>query len=928
MVSLKAGAPFHTFDLRAAIKRLFETGRYSDIRATGRPQGGGVALTFRTREQWFVGRVDARGVEKNPAKGEAAEIARLDLGQPLYDDDLDAATRRVQDLLLRNGLYEARVETSVRRDPEFEIANIRFLIDAGKRARFARPIITGSPGMDPDKIAGAFKWKRWLLGPKKVTEERVQRGVQNVRKKFSEKNRLAARVTLEGMDYDAATRRATPRLNVVAGPKVELHTEGSKLSGKLLKRYVPVYQENAVDRDLLVEGARNLRDYFQMKGYFDVKVDFKQETPAPDHYDIVYDIDLGKRQKLVHIEVQGNRYFDTPAIEERLMLREAGWLRLRHGRYSEAAVGRDEDSIQALYQANGFRDVKVTTRTLDDYQGKAGEMAVVITIDEGPQYLVSKFDADGFRQLPAQQFLPSLASMVGQPFSENSVALDRNFILRTYQNEGFPDARFTWDMRPGSGPNQVEVRYHVVEGDRREVRNVVIAGTDVTRMRLIRPAMRLAPGEPISPRKMFAAQRDLYELGIFEKVDTAVQNPEGLVEKKNVLYQLTEGHKYYLAGGFGAEVARIGGSQNSFESPGGATGFSPRVNLDVSRLNLWGLGHSLNFKSRFSTLQKRALLNYSAPRYRNVEGRNFSFTGLYDDSRDVRTFAAKRLEGSAQYSLQFGKTVTTLFRYTFRRSSVDPNTLKISPLLIPLASQPVRIGMISSSFIHDRRDSPIDTHKGIYTTVDTGLAAGWFASRRNFARLLVRNASYHPFGRAREYVLARNLQFGWLGPFRTGNLDPIQAIPLPERFFGGGSTSHRGFPDNQAGPRDAETGFPLGGNVLLFHNTEFRFPLLGDNIDGVLFHDMGNVYSRPGRLSFRVHQRDFKDFDYMVHAAGFGIRYRTPVGPVRVDLAYSMNPPQFFGFKGTRQEVILGTAPRQLQRVSRFQFFFSIGQAF
>jgi outer membrane translocation and assembly module TamA len=77
-----------------------------------------------------------------------------------------------------------------------------------------------------------------------------------------------------------------------------------------------------------------------------------------------------------------------------------------------------------------------------------------------------------------------------------------------------------------------------------------------------------------------------------------------------------------------------------------------------------------------------------------------------------------------------------------------------------------------------------------------------------------------------------------------------------------------------------------------------------------------------------VHQRDQRDFDYMVHAVGFGVRYRTPVGPIRVDLAYSLNPPQFFGYKGTTQEVIAGTAPRELTRVSRFQFFFSIGQTF
>jgi outer membrane translocation and assembly module TamA len=159
-------------------------------------------------------------------------------------------------------------------------------------------------------------------------------------------------------------------------------------------------------------------------------------------------------------------------------------------------------------------------------------------------------------------------------------------------------------------------------------------------------------------------------------------------------------------------------------------------------------------------------------------------------------------------------------------------------------------------------------------------------------------------------------------------IDPFEYIPLPERFFGGGSTSLRGFPDNQAGPRDLVTGFPLGGRALLFHSTELRFPLVGANIEGVLFHDMGNVYSGFKNISFRVHQNNLTDFDYMVHAAGFGIRYKTPVGPVRLDLAYSINPPTFNGLKGTYQELLFNTATPAIQHVSHFQFFFSIGQAF
>jgi len=142
----------------------------------------------------------------------------------------------------------------------------------------------------------------------------------------------------------------------------------------------------------------------------------------------------------------------------------------------------------------------------------------------------------------------------------------------------------------------------------------------------------------------------------------------------------------------------------------------------------------------------------------------------------------------------------------------------------------------------------------------------------------------------------------------------------------------RAFPDNQAGPRDLVTGFPLGGTAMLFHSTELRFPLFGENVGGVLFHDMGNVYSNIDAISFRFRQRNPEDFDYMVQAVGFGIRYRTPVGPLRIDFSVSPDPPHFNGFPGDLQDLINCTSTNTCQTtrqiISHFQFHFSLGQTF
>jgi outer membrane translocation and assembly module TamA len=238
----------------------------------------------------------------------------------------------------------------------------------------------------------------------------------------------------------------------------------------------------------------------------------------------------------------------------------------------------------------------------------------------------------------------------------------------------------------------------------------------------------------------------------------------------------------------------------------------------------------------------------------------------------------------------------------------------------------------------------------MYNTGDVSLATKALGSQRNFSRVLVRNATYYRI--TRSTVLARQTQVGIISPFSApAGLTDLQSVPLPERFFGGGADSLRAFPYNQAGPRDTgqplfpggptsqPTGFPLGGNALLFNNVELRFPLYGANIGGVLFHDMGNVFSSISKLTFRATQRNLDDFDYMVHAVGFGVRYRTPIGPVRLDLAYSINPPSYRGFGGTAEQLLQcnpnlpaselpGYCQSTQQRISHFQFFFSIGQTF
>jgi outer membrane protein insertion porin family len=927
MNPVKVGEAYDARRIGLAIERLFETGRFYTIDVDATLTGEEVVLEFRTDPAWFVGRVTVNGWSDPPNVSQLIAASRLELGQDFTEDYLFQSSSNMIDLMRANGLYQAQVSPRFDYEPLTQQVNVTFNVNAGPRARFARPVITGSFARSEKSILQTTNWQRlWgLAGYKQVTESRVQSGLEKIRYSFQKRDFLMAKVALDRLEYDREANRVRPHLKIDAGPRIRIRTEGARISRGKLRQMVPVFQERTVDRDLLTEGGRNIEQFLHAKGYFDATVDFSTtETGTAGEQTILYSVDRGPRYKLTELTISGNEYFNTETIRERMVTTPATFLRYRNGRYSEELLEKDVDVIEYLYRSNGFRDVKVRTRIEQSKTGKAEEVGVHVTIEEGAQWFVSGVEISGVNLRDFEYLSGLLQTAEGQPFSETALVSDRDTILNFYFNSGYPDATLELKTVPGPGEREMQVKFEVVEGRRNFVRRVMVSGFNTTRPRLIFDRIPLETGDPLSQSAVVDAQRRLYDLGIFAKVDIALQNPQGKERDKNVLYRLEEASRYSYTIGFGAQLARIGGGLGTFDSPAGAPGFSPRVNFGVSRVNFKGLGHTVSFRTQFSNFQKRVVANYYAPQFTGNDRLNLSFTSLFDNSRDIRTFEAQRLESSIQLGQRLSKANTVQYRFTFRRVQIDESTLSIDPSLIPLFSQPVRLGIVSASFVQDKRDDPVDSRRGTYNTIDFGFAGSYFGSQSDFLRLLYRNSTYHRVGK--DMVLARLTTLG--GMYSLSGRTIEKDVPLPERYFSGGGATHRGFPDNQAGPRDLATGFPLGGKALLMNSLELRFPLIGDTIGGVVYHDMGNVFRDLDKISFRTSQKNIEDFDYMVHAVGFGIRYRTPVGPVRFDIGYSPNSPRFFGFRGTREELVAGGGSRLVQRINQLQFHFSLGQTF
>jgi outer membrane protein assembly complex protein YaeT len=923
LMPVRVGQPLKLSDVHTAIQNLYNTGRYANISISAVNEGSILVLNVSTELSYFVGRVTLAGVQEPPNRGQLTTASKLELGKPFQDNDMEQAVQNMVERMRANGFRSAKVDYQLERNPLTEEIAVHFDITAGARARFDGVNLTGKFLKPPEAIVKATHWRRGFLfitfpGWRFATETRVTTGVASVRQMFQKGDHLEAVVNLEKLDYNADKNTITPSIAIDNGPIVEVKTTGVKVSQGKLKQLIPVFQERTIDRTLLVEGQRNLVEYFQSQGYFDAAVDFSDERPSAEEYDLNYNIVRNQRYKLAHVSITGNKYFDTATLRERIIITPASFPRFRYGKYSQRMLERDKQTLKDLYLANGFRDAEVQSTVESNYRGKDGALGVVLEVKEGPQWFVAKLDFEGVPENDIKYFQSILQSSTDEPFSEANIAVDRDTILSYYYNNGYPDASFDWTQTP-DGDRRVDLKYKLKTGQRVYVRSVLLRGLQTTRPSLVDSKIKLAPGDPLSQQSIAESQQKLYDLGIFSKVQTAIQNPAGDEDQKYVLYQVDEASRYSFTLGFGAQIARIGGGVTSFDDPAGSTGFAPRVSIGISRLNLFGLGQTLSLNTLVSTIEQRAILTYLFPQFLDHPNLSLTVSGLFDDAFDVRTFRQTRTEGSVQLAERVSRQYTLQYRFALRHVAISD--LKINSELIPLLSQPVRVGMASMTFIQDRRDDPVNSHRGMYNSIDVGIALPEFSSKTDFTRLLIRNTTYHPIGK--NIVIARDVQFGYIQ-----RLGGMPEIPMAERWYSGGSTSNRAFPDNQAGPRDDMTGFPIGGNALFFHSTEIRFPLIGDNLGGVLFHDIGNVYQDIDHISFRFRQRDLQDFDYAVQAVGFGIRYKTPIGPIRADFSFSPDAPRFYGFAGTYQQLIQNQGVLTTQKINLFQFHFSLGQTY
>jgi len=973
--------PLSRENLRRSLRQLFAIGLYDTISVEGVREQDGVALIFRGTPRTFIGTVSVNGAKGATINTQLERATQLAPGTRFTPAKLSQALEQMRATLAQDAFHEPVITQTLTAHPEEQLVDIAFQVVSGPQARVGGVEVTGDSGMSVDD----FRHHAHLKAGQHVDNETGNRALAGVLKSYQRERRLEAEIKLESQLYVAENQKDNFRFSANRGPTVKVLVEGAKISSGRLKRVIPIFEEGSVDEDLLNEGNRRLRDYYQRMGYFDVKVEHEAQTRTAEQVTILYKVLLGPRRRVERVSVTGNRYFDSATLKELLIVHAADSFN-RHGDYSQALVAADVNAIQALYRNNGFAKIRITPEAStagsgeasaqpiprgpsSSQQRKTAPLSVVYRIEEGAQLRVGTVLLEGNAHVDAAKLTPLMNTAVGQLLSPQSMTGDRDALLTDYMSRGFDHVQVEVTQKTEtSDPSKVDVAFHITEGQQIFVRKVLLTGLHYTRPDTVAKAITLHPGDPLNETALMETQRNLYDFALFNEVDTAVENPSGGETYKTVLLQAAEARRWALTYGFGLEAQtgtpqyNCGGiiASGASCSPNGKTGVSPRVLIDITRNNLFGREQSISLRGNYGLLEQKIDLLFQNPHFEGNRNFGLTLSGGYANSLDVSTYVASRMEIGVRWTEHFNspgslisKANTFVYDFDFRRVKVEADSLQVAPGEIEQLATAVRVAGPSLTWIRDTRDSPLDAHKGTYTSVQEFLSGDSFGAQANFNRLDLSNSSYYVFNKGR-FVLARNTRYGQERAF--GKLEN-ELIPLPERLYAGGATSLRSFGSNSAGPRDPETGYPIGGAGALINSTELRLPpptlpWFGNTISFVLFHDMGNVFTNASdawasALRVRQPERDkCKDttlpttpppsnstgiegtcsFNYFSHAPGVGLRYHTPVGPIRFDFSYNLNPPIYpviYNYSLTQPGLNphVGEAPH-------FNFFFSLGQTF
>ncbi len=924
-VSQKAGQPYSQEAVESSIAVLQQRGNFEKVSVNVVPDISGLRLNFILEPAYYLGTVDFQEVTKAFPYIRLLQVANMQDEDPYDQARVPVAEAALVQFLHHNGYFRAQVHTQSHIDDSNQLVNITFTVQMGRQARIGTVELKGPADYEQTWLLHKLRSLRArltgaLLKPGKTyTPERMKAATALTKKYLAQQHRLANKVEETPPQYHADTNRVDVAFKVDIGPMVVVRTTGARLSAipfmsaREMKKLIPIYSEGTVDSDLVQEGERNLTDYFQNKGFYDAKVTTDLQR-QPDRTLLVYKIDRGAKHKVDRISFHGNYGIRAKELGALVAVKRSHiW---SHGSISQKLLKQSTDNLLAFYRDKGYEDGKVVAQ-VTDHEPK---IDIAFEIDEGIQTLVDHVQVTGNRSLSEKQLTAPKGFEIksGTPFSGRRLADDRNRISATYLDRGYLNVEVkTTVSRHPNDPHRVDVAYAISEQQMVRVDKVVYLGQKHTRLSLIKKTANLPPEAPMDRSRLLAAETRLYNLNIFDWSSVGPRKPITDQTEEDTLVKVHEAKRNEIIYGFGFEVSHRGGNVptgtvavpglptvglgNNQIAPSQSTFASPLGSIEFTRRNMRGVGETASGSVLLSRLDQRALTSYLQPHFFGSEWSSLASFSL-ERTTENPLFAASLGDLAFQVErLLNRKTNTRLqLRYDFNKTVLAH--LLVPGLVLP-QDQNIHLSTLSGTLIRDTRDKPLDAHRGVIATLNLSFTPAALGSSATFARVFGQYAFYKPF---HGVVFANSLRLG-LAKALEGSF-----VPTSQLYFSGGGTSLRGFPIDEAGPQrlvpfcnvlQNQSGcvnvtVPVGGTQLFILNSEVRFPLrLMKNLGGVVFYDGGNVYSA---INFNNFARNY------TNTVGIGLRYNTPIGPIRIDLGHNLNPVP--GINPTEYFITLGQA--------------------
>ncbi|MFN2446380.1 MAG: POTRA domain-containing protein [Vicinamibacterales bacterium] len=901
LIETRTGELLTQADVRETIDHLTGLRRFEDIRVyaseaddTG---GGGVILRWslvpvqRPTRVRFVG-----SPIFSDAELETVLAARPD--RSLSPSRVPAMIETLQRFYADRGYHRASITSRLTPARASNDAAIELIVNPGVRTTIAAVTLRGTPLESERAVLQRLGVRVGQPYDRPELERRLERDEERLRGLgYYEAEIQHAELFAE----DAPTASLT--ITYEPGPRVRVVFAGEPLPEGRRDDLVPIRQERSVEEDLLEDAVRNIERYLRGEGYRDATVRYVR-TEKDNEVVLTFTVERGPLHRIASVEVTGTAALTAEEL--------APLLKLTVGEpFIADRVATIASAITELYQVRGFPVATVTVDTpvlpavvSDGVTYRP--VAVQLVVSEGQRTLVGEVAIDGASAIEEARLRPLLGLVPGRPFYRPQLAADRESLERLYRNEGFQRATIQAEPTISEDGDRVNLRWTVREGAQARVDHLLVSGNERTSADVIRREVVLTPGTPLGEEGLVESQRRLSALGLFRRV-RITELPHGASANRDVLVEVEEAPSTTVSYGGGVELQRRprpgvdGVADDRFE-------VAPRAFFEIGRRNLWGKNRSLTLFTRASFRRRNA--SVETPNPTGEYGFNeYRFVGTFREPRAFRTPGDVQLTGfveqairasysfrrrgiRAEYARRLAQMVTVSGRYTFDRTKLFDTQIAAEdqPAIDRLFPQ-VRLSTLTGSVLRDTRDDVLDPQRGTVVGLDGSTAVRAFGSEVGFVRAFAQGFYYRSLPGSSRFVLVTGARLGLARGYARDVLQvdesgapvtvTVKELPASERFFAGGDTTVRGFALDRLGTNQTldPKGFPAGGNGLLVINAELRSPYW-KGLGLVGFADAGNVY----KLASDIDLSDVRG------ATGFGIRYRSPLGPLRVDLGFKLDP--------------------------------------